>query len=214
MPREKLMNSGAQSLSDTELLAIFFRTGIKGKPVCQFSQSVIDHFGSLHALMTSSQDDFLNFHGLGVATYTQIKAVMELSYRFYASEMKSDNFLSSPQATYHYLVSQFSCKDRESFYVLFLNNQHRIICSEALFVGTYDCVDVYPREIVRYALKYNAAALILSHNHPSGISTPSQADKDITNKIIRVCDLFDIRILDHIIIGIGEYTSFLDEGLL
>ncbi|XKM13142.1 DNA repair protein RadC [Orbaceae bacterium ac157xtp] len=214
MPREKLLAMGAESLTDHELLAIFLRTGMKGVPVLQFSQNLLNEFGSLYQLMNASHDEFCKKPGLGTTKYTQLKAVIELSQRYLNFKITHKNALTSPNLTHHYLASCLADKEREVFMVIFLDNQNQVICSREMFVGTYNCVEVHPREVVREALKHNAAALILAHNHPSGLAEPSQADKAITIQIEEACNLVDIRILDHIVIGKGEYVSFAEKGWL
>lgn len=212
MPREKLLSYGVESLTDAELLALFLRTGYKGVNVLELSKHLLDEFGSLYHLISAPVDDFCNTRGLGKAKYTQLKAVVELSQRYLTIKMSLSDSLVSPSITHHYLASRLAHKEREVFLVIFLDNQNRVLYSEEMFVGTYNCVEVHPREIVREALKCNAAALILAHNHPSGISEPSQADRNITQQIEQACDLLDIRVLDHIVIGKGEYVSFAERG--
>jgi len=214
MPREKLLQFGADSLSDYELLAIFLRTGTKGIHVLKLSQNLLDEFGSLYHLMSANKDEFCRKLGLGITKYTQLKAVIELSYRYLQVRVTQDSSLTSPNLTHHYLASRLADKDREIFLVIFLNNQNNVIYTEEMFVGTYNSVEVHPREIVRKALKYNAAALILAHNHPSGMAEPSEADRIMTKQIEQVCDLVDIRIIDHFVIGKGEYVSFAERGWL
>ncbi|SCC01854.1 MULTISPECIES: DNA repair protein RadC [Gilliamella] len=212
MPREKLLKFGVEALSDAELLALFLRTGTRNLPVLELSQSLLNDFGSLYNLINASHEDFCQNHGLGTAKYTQLKAVVELSSRYLKVKMTHENSLSSPSVTHHYLASRLANKDREIFMVIFLDNQHHVISSEEMFVGTYNCVEVHPREVARRALQHNAAALILAHNHPSGMAEPSQADRHLTQKIEEVCELVDIRVIDHIVIGKGEYVSFAERG--
>lgn len=212
MPREKLLKFGVEALSDAELLALFLRTGTRNLPVLELSQSLLNDFGSLYNLINASHQDFCQKHGLGTAKYTQLKAVVELSSRYLKVKMTHENLLSSPSVTHHYLASRLANKDREIFMVIFLDNQHHVISSEEMFIGTYNCVEVHPREVARRALQHNAAALILAHNHPSGIAEPSQADRHLTQKIEEVCELVDIRVIDHIVIGKGEYVSFAERG--
>ncbi|OCG15210.1 hypothetical protein A9G24_05870 [Gilliamella sp. App6-5] len=212
MPREKLLKFGVETLSDAELLALFLRTGTRNLPVLELSQKLLNEFGSVYHLINASHNDFCQKKGLGTAKYTQLKAVVELSYRYLKVKMTKENSLTSPTLTYHYLASRLANKDQEVFMVIFLDNQNYVIYSEEMFIGTYNCVEVHPREIARRALQHNAAALILAHNHPSGMSEPSQADRILTQKIEQVCNLIDIRIVDHIVIGKGEYVSFAERG--
>lgn len=212
MPREKLLKFGVETLSDTELLALFLRTGTRNLPVLQLSQKLLSEFGSLYNLINASHSEFCKKNGLGTVKYTQLKAVIELSHRYLKVKMANENFLSSPSLTHHYLASRLANKDREIFMVVFLNNQNQVITSEEMFIGTYNCVEVHPREVARRALQHNAAGLILAHNHPSGMAEPSQADRILTQKIEQVCELIDIRIVDHLVIGKGEYVSFAERG--
>ena len=212
MPREKLLKFGVETLSDAELLALFLRTGTRNLPVLQLSQKLLSEFGSLYNLINASHSEFCKKNGLGTVKYTHLKAVIELSHRYLKVKMANENFLSSPSLTHHYLASRLANKDREIFMVVFLNNQNQVITSEEMFIGTYNCVEVHPREVARRALQHNAAGLILAHNHPSGMAEPSQADRILTQKIEQVCELIDIRIVDHLVIGKGEYVSFAERG--
>lgn len=212
MPREKLLSHGASSLSDAELLAIFLRTGTKDHNVLQLADLLISHFGSLRRLFLAPQDEFCQFKGLGPTKYVQIQAVLELGQRYLSETLSRGSALTSPQETRLYLVSLLRDRPREAFFVLFLDNQHRVIASEILFEGTIDCASVYPREVVKRALQHNAAAIILAHNHPSGVAEPSQSDQRITQKISEGLALVDIRVLDHFVVGDGEIVSFAERG--
>ncbi|OCG20386.1 MULTISPECIES: RadC family protein [unclassified Gilliamella] len=212
MPREKLLKFGVETLSDAELLALFLRTGTRNLPVLELSQKLLNEFGSFYHLMNASHTEFCQKQGLGTAKYTQLKAVIELSHRYLKLKMSNEGSLTSPALTLHYLSSLLANKDREIFMVIFLDNQNRVITSEEMFVGTYNCVEVHPREVARRALQVNAAFLILAHNHPSGLAEPSQADRRLTQRLEKVCELIDIRIIDHIVIGKGEYVSFAERG--
>ncbi|QYN42920.1 DNA repair protein RadC [Gilliamella sp. ESL0443] len=212
MPREKLLQFGVEALSDAELLALFLRTGTRNLPVLTLSQKLLNEFGSFYHLMNASHDEFCKKKGLGTAKYTQLKAVVELSHRYLKVKMTKENYLTSPTLTHHYLANRLMDKDREIFMVIFLDNQNHVINCEEMFVGTYNCVEVHPREVARKALQYNAAALILAHNHPSGLAEPSQADRALTKKIEQVCELIDVRVIDHLVIGKGEYVSFAERG--
>ncbi|QQG28662.1 DNA repair protein RadC [Pectobacterium carotovorum] len=211
-PREKLVRLGAESLTDAELLAIFLRTGLPGVHVMQLAEGLLAHFGSLYQLMMADQSAFQNAKGVGISKYTQIKAISELSRRLFFSRLAKEDVMLNPEATGQYLQFLLSRREREVFLVLFLDNQHHVIRHQEMFVGTINSVEVHPREIVREALKANAAALILAHNHPSGKAEPSQADRAITEQIVKACLLLEIRVLDHLVIGHGEYVSFAERG--
>ncbi len=213
-PREKLLKRGAGALTDAELLAIFLRTGTPGKSAVDLARDLLQEFGSLKALLNADRDRFCQGHGLGDAKYTQLQAVMEMAKRHFNEILQRGSALNSPDITRAYLSAQLRGYSYEVFACLFLDNQHRVIQLDELFRGTIDSASVYPREVVKQALHHNAAAVIFAHNHPSGISEPSQADKLITEKLKQALALFDIRVLDHFIIGDGVPYSFAEHGLV
>ncbi|WP_186753196.1 MULTISPECIES: RadC family protein [Pseudomonas] len=212
LPREKMLSFGITSLTDTELLALFLRTGTAGKSVFILAQELLQHFGSLHGLLNADLKEFRYVEGIGLAKFAQLKGIAELARRYHSVRVLGDNPLLSPEMTKDFLQSQLSDAEREIFMVIFLDNQHRVVKHSRMFSGTLRHVEVHPREIVREAIKVNAAAVILAHNHPSGCAEPSKADKDITDRIIKCCQFMDIRVLDHFIIGRGEYVSFAERG--
>ncbi|MGC6377194.1 RadC family protein [Bisgaard Taxon 45] len=214
MPREKLLRFGAPALTDEELLAIFLRTGIKGCSVMQLSRQVLHHFRSLRGLMSATQDQFCQVKGLGITQFIQLQACTEMSKRYLQEELKLTQAFKNSDNVRLYLQATLENKEREVFQVLFLDNQHRLIKQEEMFLGTINCTTIHPREIIKSALFCNAAALILAHNHPSGNSDPSGSDKMITAKIQAAAELVEIRILDHFVIGKGCYYSFAENGLL
>lgn len=211
-PREKLLCLGASALSDAELLAIFLRTGIKGKTAVDLARDIISHFGGLRNLLLADKATFCQFSGLGEAKFSQLQAVLELSRRHLKETLQRGQSLQNPQATQNYLSAQLRDLPYEVFACLFLDNQHRIIEFEVLFQGTINGASVHPREVVRKTLKHNAAALILAHNHPSGIAEPSSADRHITQKLAEALALIDVRVLDHIVVGDGECVAFSERG--
>lgn len=211
-PREKLLKFGAASLTDTELLAIFLRTGVAGIHVMEMAGNLIAEFGSLHNLMSADYPTLCAQKGLGESKYTQIQAISELASRCSFSHLAKEGALCNPKITREFIYNILSHREREVFLVLFLDNQYRVISHDELFIGSISSVEIHPREIVREALKVNAAALILAHNHPSGQAEPSEADNLITVRIIKACALLDIRVLDHLVIGHGEYVSFAERG--
>ncbi|TMM45691.1 RadC family protein [Colwellia ponticola] len=214
-PREKLVNSGALSLSDAELLAIFLRTGVKGCNVVDLARQLLSSFGSLAAIFSASQQDFCARRGLGTAKYVQLQACLEMSKRYLAESLQeTDCSLTSSQATRDYLLSELRLETREIFAVLFLDNQHHVLTFERLFFGTLNAAAVYPRVVVEQALKHHAAAVILTHNHPSGIAEASLADKQITERLIQALQLIDIRVLDHIIVAGNQCYSFAEHNEL
>lgn len=213
-PREKLLAQGAASLTDAELLAIFLRTGSPGKSAVDLARDLLVEFTCLRALMQADCATFTQAKGLGNAKYAQLQAVLEMARRHTFEVLDRGDVLTSPEATRAYLSNQLRHYPHEVFACLFLDNQHHILKFEELFRGTIDGASVYPREVVKKALEHNAAALIFAHNHPSGISEPSQADKLITCKLKEALALLDIRVLDHFIIGDGRPYSFAENGLL
>ena len=212
-PREKLLSKGSQSLSDAELLAIFLRTGMRGKTAVDLAQELLQGFQGLRQLLKADQQSFCQHPGLGTAKYAQLQAVLEMARRYLFESLQRGDTLSSPQETRQYLSSQLRDYPHEVFAVLFLDQRHRVICFEELFRGTIDGASVYPREVVKKALQHNAAALIFAHNHPSGVAEPSQADEQITRRLVDALKLVDVRVLDHFVVG-DEVVSFAERGLL
>ncbi len=212
MPREKLLSHGAHALTNAELLAIFLRTGTQGMNVITLADHLLRDFGSLRNLFSATQQEFCTRKGLGEAKYVQLQAVLEMTQRYLSETLKRGEALTSPEQTKLYLSSVLRDRQREAFYILFLDNQHRVIRDEVLFEGTIDAASVYPREVVKRSLELNAAALILAHNHPSGVAEPSQADRRITRRLSDALELVDIRILDHFVVGDGDVVSFAERG--
>jgi DNA repair protein RadC len=212
MPREKLLKFGASALSDVELLALFLRTGCNNMNVLAFAHNLLDQFGSLSRLLSADYSQFKEVKGIGAAKYTQLNAIAELARRYYYSRGVEELTLKGPESVREFIQSQLTNAEREIFMVIFLDNQHRVIKHCPMFSGTLNHVEVHPREIVREAMKSNAAALILAHNHPSGRAEPSKADRVITERIIKVCLFMEIQVLDHLVIGRGEYVSFAERG--
>ena len=213
MPREKLLQQGVEALNDQELLAIFLRTGIRGIPVMQLSENVLKTFGSLRGLLTASIEDFCKVKGLGKTQYIQLQATKEMTKRYLSQQMEASETISEPYMAIMYFQSELEHWEREVFMVIFLDNQNRLIRTEKMFFGTINQASVHPREVIKAALKCNAAAIIIAHNHPSGECTPSDADRHLTRRIELACDLVDIRFVDHIIVGKGDYFSFEEEKL-
>lgn len=213
-PRERLIKLGPQSLSDTELLAIFLRVGVAGKSAVDLAQDMVDRFGSLNALCSAPLEELSSISGLGSAKYAQLQATLELSRRALAEKLQKGNMLNSPLAVRHYLQILFQGKPYEAFVVLFLDVKNRMICSEQMFRGTLTHTSVYPREVVKAALGNNAASVILAHNHPSGEPKPSAADHLLTKGLRQALQLIDVRVLDHIIIAGSCSYSFAEHGEL
>lgn len=213
-PREKLLSLGPRALSDAELLAIFLRVGCVGKSAVDLARELLQEYGGLRPLLEASQSEFCKGLGLGNAKYAQLQAVLEMGRRHLSAAMKTGDLLTTPDLVRNYLSAQLRHQPREVFAVLFLDNQNRLITYEELFFGTIDGASVYPREVVRRALAHNCAAVILSHNHPSGVAEPSQADCRITQRLQAALDLIDVRVIDHMVVGDAEVISFAERGLL
>jgi DNA repair protein RadC len=212
-PREKLLARGAGALSDAELLAIFLRTGVKGKSAVDLARELLHQFGGLRALLSADEAAFCAGKGLGQAKYVQLQAVLEIARRHLMEGVRRGDALSNPAQTRRYLAMRLRDYAFEVFAALFLDNRHRVIALEELFRGTIDGASVHPREVVRRALHHNAAALIFAHNHPSGVAEPSEADRHITRRLKDALALIDVRVLDHFVIG-DEVVSFAERGLL
>jgi DNA repair protein RadC len=211
-PRERLISKGAHTLSDAELLAIFFRTGLPGKSAIDLAQQALLHFGSLTRLCSASLDDFCGLDGLGPAKYAQLQAVLELARRTIHEELECGTELNSSSAARDYLHLRLAALPYESFTVLFLDARHCLIAHEEMFRGTLTHTSVHPREILRMALRHNAAAVILAHNHPSGSPQPSKHDQELTRMLRNVLHLMDVTVLDHFIIAGRHFYSFADHG--
>lgn len=212
-PRERLLRDGPTALSDTELLAIFLRVGVAGKSAVTLAGDTLAHFGSLQRLLHADSGEFGRLHGLGPAKYAQLQAALELARRAVAEQFRREA-LCSPEAVRQYLRSQFALQSHESFMVLFLDVKNRLINSEEMFKGTLTHTSVYPREVVKAALRRNAAAVILAHNHPSGVAEPSEADLRLTAALVQALSLVDIRVLDHFVVAGQHVHSFAESGQL
>lgn len=211
-PREKLLELGAASLTDAELLAIFLRTGLPGLSAVDLARNLLASQGGLSALFAADQTQFCRSKGLGVAKYVQLQAVLEMSRRYLLDELRTGPALTSPGDARQFLLAQLRSLKHEVFACIWLDNQHRVLAYEPLFNGTIDGAAVYPREVVRTALHHNAAAAILAHNHPSGVAEPSQADRQITDRLVQSLGAIDVRVLDHMVVGAGVVVSFAERG--
>lgn len=213
-PREKLLNRGAEALSDAELLAIFLRTGLKGRTAVDLARDLLSEFGSLRGLLAADRRRICAARGLGDAKFCQLQAALEIARRFFAESLSRGTMLTTPDQARELLTARLRDRPHEVFAVLFLDNRHRVLQYSELFRGTIDGAAVHPREVVREALERGAAAVILAHNHPSGVAEPSAADHAITRRLREALALVDISVLDHVVVGDGEAVSFADRGLL
>ena len=213
-PRERLLALGPASLSDAELVALFVGTGVRGKSALDVARELLARFGRLSCLLSASHGELDAVPGVGTARLAQIAAVMELARRALSEEMKARDSLTSPAAVRGYLRLAMQDLGHECFYCVFLDAQNRVIAAEELFRGTLTQTSVYPREVVKHALKHNAAAVILAHNHPSGVAEPSLQDQALTRTLAEALALIDVKVLDHFIVAPGCCLSFAERGLM
>lgn len=210
-PRERLLAHGAAALSDAELLAVFLRTGIRGKSAVELGRELLAKAGGLAGLLRTGG---VPVKGLGPAKRAQLSALLEVAKRCLGEEIRAGAALTSPSSVRDYLRIALGSREHEVFVVLFLDSQHRVIRSEELFRGTLGQTSVYPREVVKAALAANAAAVIFAHNHPSGVAQPSQADELLTRSLRDALALVDVKVLDHFIVAGNHCLSFAERGLL
>ncbi|MGN6190982.1 MAG: RadC family protein [Rhodanobacteraceae bacterium] len=210
-PREKLLARGAHALTAAELVAILLGSGVRGRSALDMGRDLLTSAGSLNALLSKDIEDV---PGLGPAKRARLVAGLELARRCLGEELSARTALSGPRDSAAFLKAQLAHKPYEVFACLFLDNRHRVLAFEELFRGTLDGASVHPREVVRASLKHNAAAVILAHNHPSGVAEPSAADRNITRQLRDALQLVGVRVLDHLVVGAGEPTSMAARGLI
>ena len=213
-PREKLLQFGAATLSDPELLALLLRTGLKGQGVLKLAEAVLDHFGGYAGLLHAEAADLKPIKGLGPAKRAEVAAVIEMARRALAQKLETAPVFDSPQSVKDYLQLHLGALPHEVFAVLFLDVQNKLLAMEELFRGTLTQTSVYPREVVLRALHHQASAVVLAHNHPSGSVQPSRADEALTQTLKTTLALIDVRVLDHVIVAPGEALSMAEKGLM
>ena len=213
-PRERLLAQGAHALSDAELISLSMRSGGPGRSAVDVARDALSAPGGLHSLLEMDNAALTALNGFGPAAAAGIAAARELQERYLARRMRRGNPLKNSADTRAFLSARLRGRPYEVFACLYLDQRNRVIRYEEPFRGTIDSATVPPREVVRQALDYNAAAIIFAHNHPSGVAEPSQSDRWLTERLKRGLALVDIRVLDHIVIGDGEVTSFSELGLL
>lgn len=213
-PREKLLKYGSSKLTKSELLAIFLRSGIRGKSAILIANELLTQFGGVKGIFEADANELMEIQGLGEAKVAQIKAVQALAEEYLKERLKFVHKVKNSKELFDYLRLTMRDLRNEVFKIIFLDSVNQIIDDEDLFEGTLNASAVYPREVVEKALQRNAASLIFVHNHPSGDPNPSESDKAITEDLIYACNLVEIKVLDHIIIGDNRYFSFADEGLI
>ena len=213
-PREKLLSRGPAALSDSELLALLLRSGIRGKNVLQLAQELVDRFGGVAGLLHTPAEALKTVKGLGPAKRAELVAVLELARRALAQQLTQKPLFNTPQAVRDYLQLQLGGLHHEVFAVLFLDSQHRLIALEEMFRGTLTQTSVYPREVVKQALTLNASSVVLAHNHPSGTAQPSRADEALTHTLKAALALVDVRVLDHFVVTASQAVSMAELGLV
>lgn len=213
-PREKLLQMGSAALSEAELLAIWLRHGGRGASALDLARRLLARFGSLRSVLSADRLAFCGEPGVGPTRWAELQAALEIVRRHHLERLRSGPLLGSPRAARDYLVARLRDLEHEVFCCLFLDSRHRLTHCEELFRGTVDGASVHPREVVKQALARNATAVILAHNHPSGIAEPSQADEIITTRLRDALALVEIRLLDHLIIGDGHCVSLAEKGLI
>jgi len=213
-PREKLLSHGPAALADAELLALLLRTGMKGKGVLTLAAELLDEFKGFGGLLHTRADDFRKIKGLGPAKRAELAAVVEMARRALAQQLERGPVFDAPARVKDYVALKLGGLQREVFAVLFLDAQHRLIELREMFHGTLTQTSVYPREVLRLAMDLNAGAVILAHNHPSGLAEPSRADEFLTQSLKTALAMVDVRVLDHLVVGSGQVVSFAERGLL
>lgn len=213
-PREKLLARGPQALADAELLALLLRTGIKGTPVLQLAQGLLDRFGGWAGLLVAGVQDLGKVKGLGPAKRAEIAAVLEIARRSLNQQLTEKPALNDVDTVKTYLRLHIGSLGHEVFAVLFLDAQLKLIAMETLFQGSLTSTTVHPREVVKRALALGAGAVILAHNHPSGHAEPSRADEQLTRQLSQALALVDVRVIDHLVVGSGEVVSLAERGLM
>lgn len=212
-PRERLLTEGAEVLPDADLLAVLLRTGVRGKSAVDLGSELLARFGSITRLL-SAGPQLLEIKGLGEAKSAQFAAAIELARRAMAEQLKERDALTSPGAVRDYLRVALGHRLHEVFVCIWLDAQHKVIGFDDAFEGTLTQTSVYPREIVKRAIRRNAAAVIFAHNHPSGVAQPSQADELLTRNLREALALIEVKVLDHFIIAGNQAISFAERGLL
>ncbi len=213
-PRERLLRHGAAALADTELLALFLRTGVSGCDVMALAEQLLTAHQGLAGLMNLDAPALMRARGLGPAKASQLLAALELARRYLQSGLQYESVFNDPTRAGEFIALKLRQHPNEVFAVAFLDAQYRLLAFEELFRGSISSTEVHPREIVRRALVHNAAAVILAHNHPSGLAEPSPADRLLTARIVEALDLIGVRVLDHLIVGHGRPTSLAERGML
>jgi DNA repair protein RadC len=213
-PREKLLAQGPGALADVELLALLLRTGGAGTGVLQLSEQLLDQHDGLAGLLHATPARLDGTRGLGPAKRAELAAVLEIARRVLLQQLRTVPVFDAPQRVKDFVALRLAAREQEVFAALYLDSQHRLIEMQELFTGTLSQTCVYPREVLRHALLHNAAAVILVHNHPSGVAEPSRADEVLTESLAASLRMIDVRVLDHLVVGVGQVVSFAERGMV
>jgi DNA repair protein RadC len=213
-PRERLLQLGAAGLSDTEILAILLGQGTQGCSALDLARQLMGAFGGIRGTLNAGTSELCEIRGMGPAKASTLLAARECGRRYLSERLRPGVTIGSPADSREFLRANLRDRPHEVFCCLFLDNRHRVLAFDELFRGTIDAAAVYPREIVKQALRRNAAAVILAHNHPSGVAEPSQSDQFITRRIRDALDLVDVRLLDHFVIGDQDCISLASRGMI
>ncbi|MCC5795285.1 MAG: DNA repair protein RadC [Chromatiales bacterium] len=213
-PRERLVQEGPGQLSDAELLAVLLGQGVRGLSAIEMARGLLLRFGGIRGVLNAGPGTLTELHGIGPVRAALLVAARECCWRYMGEKLAPGRALGSPRDSENFLLARLRDRPHEVFCCIFLDNRHRVLAFEELFRGTIDSTTVHPREIIREAICRNAAAVILAHNHPSGVAEPSDADRLITRRIQSALELVDIRLLDHFVVGDGVCVSFASRGLL
>ncbi|MCP2516088.1 DNA repair protein RadC [Achromobacter mucicolens] len=213
-PRERMLRHGAASIQDAELLAVALRTGIPGLNVVDLCRQLLDRFGGLRGLLSTSPEELMAVAGLGSSKACTLAALLELARRALEEDLVRDIAMNHPTRVKQYCKAALGHRQVEHCIALYLDAQLRLIATGELARGTLSQAAVYPREVVREALRHHAAALIVAHNHPSGVASPSSADQRFTRHLKQALALVDIRLVDHLIVAGGSALSMAELGCL
>ena len=212
-PREKMLTMGSSSLTDAELLAVMLGTGLPGQSVLQLADTLLETFHGLAGLLQASPAQLRAAKGLGgSARRAQLLAVLELSRRVLTQKMRQRDLMNNPETVKQFLQLQMGSYPHEVFAMVCMDSQNRLLGFQEMFKGTLNQTSVYPREVVKHALEQGAASVILAHNHPSGDVRPSPADSHLTRTLQQALSTFDIKVLDHIIVGPGTHWSMAESS--
>lgn len=213
-PRERLLREGADALSPVELLAVLLDTGTAREPVLALAAGLLRDFGGLRGLCAAEPRQLLARRGVGPAKAARILAALALVRRGLEECLEREGVIERPEDAARLVAVRLRGQPREVFLGLFLDQRHRVIACEELALGTVNEAVVHPREVMRACIRHNAAALIVAHNHPSGVAEPSAADLALTRRLRECLSFLDVRLLDHLVIGDGEPLSLAQRGLI